>query len=107
MFPLGSVQLLHIDGFHSYEAVAHDYTTWLPVLADYGIVLFHDIAIQAYGFGVWRWWEEVSSLHPSLEFSHSGGLGILFPKGTDDAIQTLMADWPSLKKTYETASNNN
>ena len=45
-----SVDLLHIDGFHTYEAVAHDYETWLPKLASGGIVLFHDVAPSS---GVW------------------------------------------------------
>ncbi|MBG9732673.1 hypothetical protein ABD86_04640 [Paenibacillus alvei] len=40
-----SIHLLHIDGFHEYEAIHHDYHTWLPKVAENGIVLFHDISI--------------------------------------------------------------
>lgn len=76
-FQEGSVDLLHIDGFHSYEAVARDLHMWLPKLSDRAIVLLHDIAARKEGFGVWQFWEEVSSRYPSFAFYHSWGLGVL------------------------------
>jgi len=36
------IDILHIDGFHSYEAVKNDYDTWSKFCNDDSIILFHD-----------------------------------------------------------------
>ena len=78
--PDGSVDLLHIDGLHTYEAVHHDYETWLPKLSGNGLVMFHDIAVERKDFGVKKFWGELKEIHPcSLEFDHNHGMGIIFP----------------------------
>jgi hypothetical protein len=76
-FEDGSIDLLHIDGLHTYEAVRHDFETWRPKLSGNAVVLFHDIDVRHSDFGVWRFWDEIRSGRPHFALHHSNGLGIL------------------------------
>ncbi|RWN37315.1 MAG: hypothetical protein EOR99_27565 [Mesorhizobium sp.] len=91
-FEDASIDLLHIDGLHTYDAVRHDFETWRPKLTQNAVVLFHDTNVRERDFGVFRFWREVSVGRPHFEFLHGHGLGVLgigdsYPK----AIEALFA----------------
>lgn len=73
-----SIDLLHIDGLHTYEAVARDFRSWLPKVSKGGIILLHDICPRHEDFGVWRLWNDIKAEFPdAFEFHHSWGLGVV------------------------------
>jgi len=105
-FADGSIELLHIDGFHTYEAVREDFTTWLPKLADDGVVLFHDIA-ETCDYGSVRYWQELLARYPGFSFQHSWGLGVLFPKGKARLVEMERNNIADKMKVYECRSEYN
>ena len=75
-FAPDSIDLMHIDGHHTEEAVRHDVESWLPKLRPGGILLMHDVAVRSRGFGVWKVWEELATRGRSWAFAQAPGLGV-------------------------------
>lgn len=75
-FGAESIDLLHIDGHHTEEAVRHDVEAWLLKLRSGGILLMHDVTVRGRNFGVWKVWEELTARGRSFTFAQPPGLGI-------------------------------
>lgn len=104
-FADGAIDLLHIDGYHTYEAVRHDFENWLPIMSERGVVIFHDIAEKQGDFGVWRFWDELKVRYPSLEFYHGHGLGLVavgsvVPEALQPLLDTPENEWPVVREFF-------
>jgi len=107
-FKDASIDLIHIDGFHTYEAINEDFHNWYPKVRPGGILLIHDIAARIEDFGVWRFWDEISSQYESFAFNQGFGLGVIRKAGgwpTNEPLLKLLfqsdvQEQEDLKKFY-------
>jgi hypothetical protein len=91
LFSDGTIDLLHIDGLHTYNAIKHDVEAWIPKLSDRGVLVLHDIDTRRPDYGVWRLWETLKATHSHFELHHGYGLGVLAvgPAQTDEFRELL------------------
>ena len=86
-----SIDLLHIDGLHTYDAVKEDFTNWYPKVKPGGIILFHDVMAKIKDFGVWKYFEELEGQHDEVfKFYHGFGLGAIRKPGGDREPNQLL-----------------
>jgi hypothetical protein len=68
-----NIDILHIDGLHTYEAIKNDFESWIEYLTPDGVVLFHDVESYPHSVGVF--FNEIKDGHKIIR-SGSAGLGI-------------------------------
>jgi predicted O-methyltransferase YrrM len=79
-----SLDVLFIDGDHTYEGVKHDFVSYAPLVHPGGIVAFHDIAEhrEQAGGDVPRFWNEVKTSYRHEEIIENReqgfGIGVLY-----------------------------
>jgi len=90
-FDDSSIDLLHLDGLHTYEAVRHDFEMWLPKLSSSAVMLLHDTNERKQDFGVYQVMAELRDQYPTFEFMHGHGLGVVcIGEDVPEAIMALI-----------------
>jgi predicted O-methyltransferase YrrM len=88
------IDLLMIDGDHSYSGVKKDCEMYVPLVREGGSVVFHDVVDSEYhrlnNVEVYRFWKELTGNKVEIDGGyHWGGIGIL--KHTTEY-------WPSIRR---------
>uniref|UniRef100_A0A6C0EZF5 Glycosyltransferase 2-like domain-containing protein n=1 Tax=viral metagenome TaxID=1070528 RepID=A0A6C0EZF5_9ZZZZ len=68
-----TIDILHIDGLHTLDAVTNDYNTWITKTSDNAVILFHDVV--SYPDTVGKLFNSIQ--YPKFYFTHSAGLGVV------------------------------
>jgi len=103
----GDIDLLHIDGRHGYKDVAADFQAYRSKLSSRAVVVFHDTNEFQEGFGVHRFWNELSAGFPSFNFLHGHGLGVLAygaetPQPLLEFLNEATKAADEIRETYQT-----
>ena len=67
------IDILHIDGLHTYEAVSNDYKKWSKFCTEDSIILFHDV--ESFPHSVGKFFSELEGF--KIIKPDSAGLGII------------------------------
>lgn len=84
------IDILHIDGLHTYDAIREDWTNWSPFVLNTGIIIMHDVIS----------FPELSQFYnqivaPKAYFTHSAGLGIACLD--EQLLQEILTQFPDCK----------
>ncbi|MFX1393423.1 MAG: class I SAM-dependent methyltransferase [Promethearchaeota archaeon] len=81
------IDLLFIDGDHSYEGVKQDFEMYAPLVKKNGIIAFHDIVVipSEQNCDVNKFWKEIKKIYDYKEFVEDWeqgncGIGVIFNK---------------------------
>lgn len=89
------IDVLHLDGMHSYDAVKNDLKCWLPKLSDGGLVVMHDV--RAFPADVGKAFETLNGAKTIID--HSFGLGIA--SMDEQKIAIIEKEWKQKLYPYE------
>lgn len=78
----GPVDLLHVDGLHTYRAARSDFHLFRNRLSPGAPVLFHDVANRGYP-GMLALWHTLAWRYRAYRMKHASGLGIILARGGD------------------------
>jgi len=96
-----SIGLLHINGLNSYEAVRHDFETWLPKLAPGAVVICYATNAPEINSGVAKLWGELEQQYPNnLKIAYSRWIGVLqLNNATENAkLKWLQSNYPEKQR---------
>lgn len=81
---VNKIDLLFIDGDHTYEGVKKDFDMYGPLVKDGGMIVLHDIVShrQVHGCGVDKYWDEIKNKQTHREFIENqdqqwAGIGLI------------------------------
>ena len=81
------IDVLHIDGLHTYDAIKTNLKDWLPKLAKNGVVVMHGISVLPDTVG--RAFEKLHQ--PKTRLEHSTGLGVA--SADRNKIDVIEKEW--------------
>lgn len=82
------IDILHIDGLHTYDAIKEDWTNWSKFLTNAGVIIMHDVISFP---ELTLFFNQISS--PKAYFTHSAGLGIVVMD--EQLLQDILTEFPN------------
>ena len=91
-----SIDLLHIDGHHTEDAVRHDVESWLPKLRSGGILLMHDVTMRVSQLWSVEGMVRTDCCRPLLDISSTTRPGSMGKSSWSTAASAFgnPAEWP-------------